>query len=93
VDVAGNVYIADSSANLIEKLDNPGNITVIAGGGSVVPNSTPVLGTIAKLSSPQGIAVDKAGNVFIADLNNGKVEMWSPTTQQIEVIAGGRPVE
>jgi sugar lactone lactonase YvrE len=89
VDASGNVYFSDPTANLVERIDNSGNITVIAGGGSVVPNATPMLGTAAKLSQPYGLAVDGAGNVFIADTSNGLVEMWYPATQQIEVIAGG----
>jgi sugar lactone lactonase YvrE len=89
VDAAGNVYISDTANNFIERLDNSGNITVIAGGGSIVPSTTPMLGTVAKLNQPEGIAVDKAGNVYFADRQNHRVEMWSPTTQQIEVIAGG----
>lgn len=88
-DSAGNVYIADPAANVIEKLDVAGNITVIAGGGSTVPSTTPMSATSAKLNQPYGVATDSAGNVYIADSSNTLLEKLNPSTNQIVVIAGG----
>lgn len=69
VDSAGNLYIADTNNNRIRKVSN-GIITTIAGnstGGFVGDGGA---ATEAGLSLPQGVAVDHAGNVYIADAYN-----------------------
>ncbi|MGA2277527.1 MAG: chitobiase/beta-hexosaminidase C-terminal domain-containing protein [Terracidiphilus sp.] len=88
-DSAGNVYIADPVANVIEKLDVAGNISVIAGGGSTKPSATPITATSSKLNEPYGVATDSSGNVYIADSGNYLLEKLNSATKQIVVIAGG----
>jgi len=80
VDRAGNMYIAQANANLVRKVDSHGTITTFA--GQVDPTTSPIMGvagysgdegpaTSAQLNGPVGLAVDGAGNVYIADsLNN-----------------------
>ena len=68
VDGSGNVYIADSGDSRVRKVSTDGTITTVAGGGSPttgVGDGGPAVG--AKLSQPYGIAVDRSGNIFIAD--------------------------
>ena len=75
LDVLGNIYVADTDNNRIRKVDTGGTITTVAGGGSCTP---PDIGdggpaTSACLSSPSGVAVDEAGNIYIADTDNNRI--------------------
>jgi sugar lactone lactonase YvrE len=76
VDAAGNVYIADVYRNVIRKVSN-GVITTIAGTGSQGYSGDNGLATAAELDSPTGVAVDTAGNVYIADAGNRVVRKVS----------------
>ncbi|MDG7001741.1 MAG: hypothetical protein JRN15_21805, partial [Nitrososphaerota archaeon] len=63
LDSAGNIYISDNQNNLVEKLTvSTGQIAVIAGGGTTTPSTTPTAATNARLSTPDGLALDSAGN-------------------------------
>jgi sugar lactone lactonase YvrE len=68
VDESGNVYVADTSNDLIRKISSTGDVTTLAGtgsGGAVNGN-----GTSASFKYPYGVAVDGSGNVYIADRSN-----------------------
>ncbi len=69
-DIAGNLYIADSSNFRIRKMDVHGTITTIAGNGTAGFSGNGVAATSAELEYPQGVAADGAGNVYIADSDN-----------------------
>ncbi|MCI5221049.1 MAG: hypothetical protein D3914_18100, partial [Candidatus Electrothrix sp. LOE2] len=73
IDQAGNIFIADSGNNRIRKVDVVGIITTVAGNGSEGYNGDNILATEAGLNSPYGVAVDQAGNIFIADTNNHRI--------------------
>jgi uncharacterized protein (TIGR03437 family) len=75
VDAAGNLYIADTGNNRIRRVSN-GVITTVAGGGSSLGDNGPA--TSAQLSGPSGVAVDSAGNVYIADYGNNRVRVLRP---------------
>ena len=66
VDVAGNVYIADSRNHRIRKVDTPGIITTVAGSGGsgFVGDGGPAVSAL--LNYPRGVAADGAGNLYIA---------------------------
>jgi len=72
VDASGNVYIADSGNHTIRIMTPAGVVSTIAGVAlSPGGNDGPGTGTNpARFSSPQGIAVDNAGAVYVADTNN-----------------------
>jgi hypothetical protein len=81
VDAAGSVYIADgdNDVNTIRKVSPNGIITTIAGVNAPAGYSGdggPA--TKAMLNTPMGLAVDAAGNVYVADWGNGVVRILEP---------------
>jgi sugar lactone lactonase YvrE len=71
VDAAGNVYVADVHNNLIRKISTAGVVTTLAGSGT--SGSTNGTGTSASFNYPAGVAVDAAGNVYVADSGNNLI--------------------
>jgi sugar lactone lactonase YvrE len=86
VDAAGNVYIADTSNNRIRKVDINGIITTIGGTGTYGYSGDGGPATKAMLRNPSGLAVDAAGNVYIADAE--KRVRRVDTNGTIKTIAG-----
>lgn len=79
VDGVGNLFIADTSNNRIRMVDTNGNITTLAGTNSAGGTGDGGPATNAMLNSPQGVAVDGAGNIFIADCNNRRIRRINAT--------------
>jgi sugar lactone lactonase YvrE len=77
VDGAGNIYVADSGNHAIRKIDLSGNVTTLAGdlGYSGYQDGT---ADSAMFNSPQGIAIDAAGNIIVADTTNGLIRKVTP---------------
>jgi len=73
VDAAGNLYIADTSSNRIRKVTPGGTITTVAGNGGAVYSGDGGPATAASLNWPSGLAVDAAGNLYIADNHNHRI--------------------
>jgi hypothetical protein len=73
VDGAGNLYIADIGNNLIRKVTPGGIITTVAGNGTYGYNGDNIAAASAELGSPTGVAVDSAGNLYIADIGNNRI--------------------
>ena len=76
VDAAGNLYVADTGNGRIRRVSN-GTIATVAGNGSFGYNGDNIAATSAELTSPSGVAVDSAGNLYIADLGNNRVRKVS----------------
>jgi Leucine-rich repeat (LRR) protein len=72
VDSAGNLYIADAGNYRIRKVDSAGNMTTVAGTGTAGYDGEG-MATSKMLANPLGIAVDSAGNLYIADTNNNRI--------------------
>lgn len=64
-DLSGSLLIADQSNNRIRQVSSSGVVTTLAGSGEV--SWADGIGTLASFSYPQGIAVDTAGNIYVAD--------------------------
>jgi uncharacterized repeat protein (TIGR01451 family) len=72
VDFIGNVYFSTPSSSVDEWQSSTQQVTTLVSQG---------------LNTPAGLAVDGAGNVYIADYDNNAVKIWSPATQQATVLA------
>ncbi len=86
VDASGTVYIADTGNNRVLKLSN-GALTTVAGTGTAGFAGDNGLATNAQLWGPRGVAVDSAGNIYIADYTNQRIRMVS-SNGIITTIAG-----
>ncbi len=73
VDAAGNVYISDKDNHAIRKVTAAGIITTIAGKGKPGYSGDKGPATAALLDHPLGLAIDKTGNIYIADNSNTAV--------------------
>jgi sugar lactone lactonase YvrE len=69
VDAAGDIYISDQNNNRIRKVDSKGIITTIAGSGTIAGyTSNRELSTDSEICNPSGLAVDAAGNLYMASV-------------------------
>jgi sugar lactone lactonase YvrE len=78
VDISGNVYIADTSNNRVRKVSPAGIITTVAGNGGYGYSGDGGSATSASFYGPIDLAVDPAGNLYIADTNNYAIRKVSP---------------
>jgi hypothetical protein len=86
VDTAGNIYIADGNGNDIRRVSAAtGNIATVAGNGTLGYSGDGGLAINAELKDPSGIALDAAGNIYIADSENAVIRKVTAAT------AGWRP--
>lgn len=78
VDGAGNLYIADSFDHRVRRVEPGGVIATVAGTGAGGYNGDGIPATGARLRVPTGVAVDPAGNLYIADSGNQRVRKVDP---------------
>jgi sugar lactone lactonase YvrE len=71
VDAIGNVIVADSVNNRIRKITTGGVVTTLAGSAAV--GFLDATGASARFSYPTGVAVDAAGNIYVADSGNKRI--------------------
>jgi sugar lactone lactonase YvrE len=100
LDDGGNLYVTDSSNNTIRKITptvSAGQtnwvVTTLAGSPGIA-GSADGTGSAAQFYSPSGIAVDKAGNVYVADFENSTIRKMRPSvlggqTQWLVTTIGG----
>jgi len=84
-DAAGNLYISDNFNYVIRKVNPSGIISTFAGGGS--SSADGVAATSAQINSPQGLAFDALGNLYIADGSSRRVRVVN-TLGVINTFAG-----
>jgi uncharacterized protein (TIGR03437 family) len=87
VDALGNLYIADSFNNRVRMVAPDGTISTVAGTSSAGYSGDLGLATKAQLNSPRSLAVDGAGNLYIADYTNDRIRKVAPNGA-INTIAG-----
>jgi large repetitive protein len=89
LDGAGNLYIADSLHHRIRRVSaSTGLIATFAGNGNPAYSGDGAAATAASLNSPSGIALDGAGNLYIADTGNNVIRMVDAVTGLISTFAG-----
>ncbi len=91
-DAAGNFYLSDQNISKIEKINTSGQIYSIAGGGSNSPSDTPQAALTVGLNNPAGLAVDGAGDLYIADFSNDLIEQINVAGELVVVAGGGSVV-
>ena len=79
MDAAGNLYIADSGNHVVRVVTPDGNVARFAGNGTAGYSGDGGPAAMASLNGPQSLAVDRYGNLYVADTNNSAVRRISPT--------------
>jgi sugar lactone lactonase YvrE len=89
LDRAGNLLIADTLNGAVRRVDAAsGVITTVAGSGVLGYSGDGGRATAAQLNFPVGIALDAAGNVFVADSYNNRIRRIDAATGLISTVAG-----
>lgn len=88
-DPAGNVYISSASnLQIVKVAAGTGIISVVVGTGVSGYSGDGGPAILAQISSPRGITMDKAGNIYIADYTNNVIRKYVPSTGIITTFAG-----
>ena len=103
-DSAGNIYVADTSNERVQKFDSSGkfvlafgkNVNLVAGApnfdictqvGNCMPGTAGALP--GEFDLPRGVAADAAGNVYVADFRNGRLQEFDSSGNFLRVIGSG----
>ena len=73
MDSSGNLYIADSANSVVRKVNNSGKISTYAGNGTATYSGDGAQAIHASLNRPAALALDSAGNLYIADTFNNVI--------------------
>lgn len=85
VDAQHNIYVADNLNHSIRKIAPDGTVSTLAGNGSA--GFADGQGSAARFSSPSGVAVDKDGNILVADRKNQRIRKITPDGT-VSTVAG-----
>ena len=88
IDGLGGVYVADAADNRVRRISSAGIIETVAGTGHPGFSGDGGAAILAQLNQPYGVALDAAGDVYIADLGNALVRRID-THGIITTVAGG----
>ena len=84
----GDTFVADTANNVVRKISAAGTVTLVAGSGVQGASGDGAAATSAQLNGPAGVAVDVAGNLYIADTGNNKIRIVDPVSGTISTLAG-----
>ena len=100
MDASGNLYIADTGNHKIRRVtaidgvitdsscsSNCSVISTVAGTGAAGSSGDGWFATWARLDNPEGVCVDAAGNIFVADTNNHRIRKFT-VGGSIDTVAG-----
>jgi len=88
IDAAGAIYFADSDNHVVRKIRTDGKIYTVAGTGTAGFSGDGIDARSAKLNSPEGLAFDSAGNLYIADRFNNRIRRVRAADGIMETFAG-----
>ncbi len=88
-DKQGNLYVADTNNNRIRRIDASGMVSTVVGSGGPTYNQDPacIPDQSSFLRNPQGVALDAAGDIFIADTGKNRVLKVTPDGTQSVIAA------
>lgn len=86
IDSTGNIYIADFNNDTIREI-TPGGVVTTPYGQAGVPGSTNATGTAALFNTPNSVAIDSSGNLYVADSGNSVIRKID-TTGAVSTLAG-----
>jgi serine/threonine protein kinase, bacterial len=86
IDMSGNIFVADYNNHAIRKITPAGFVTTVAGNGE--RGCQDGTGTEASFDCPMDVAIDKNGNLYVADTFNNKIRKITPSGV-VTTIAGG----
>ncbi len=87
VDGNANIFVADTGHNNIDEIASTGVVSVVAGNGQNGSSGNGGAATAASLSAPMGIALDAAGDLYIADTGNHVIRLVN-AAGTINTVAG-----
>lgn len=88
-DAAGNLFIADQGFSVVRKINTSGIIITVAGNRSSGYAGDNGLATSAQLNSPEAVAFDTKGNIFIADYSNNAIRKINASGIITTVVGNG----
>lgn len=87
-DASGNIYVAEYVTNVIRKISTNGTVSTFAGNGQAgLVDST---GTFAEFNGPSGLAIDKTGNIYVADTYNNAIRKITPAGVVTTIAGNGQ---
>lgn len=87
----GTIYFADTYNHRIRRISKNGIIDSVAGTGDAGFSGDGGTAVGARLNSPHGLALDKQGNLYVADRGNHRIRMISRTGMIVTVVGTGKP--